>query len=77
MLPKHLVPVLDEAAWTLPPVFQWLQATGGIAQSEMARTFNCGIGLVACVAPELVSPLIEAWMEQGQDPVVLGEVRAQ
>jgi phosphoribosylaminoimidazole synthetase len=77
MLPKHLVPVLDEAAWALPPVFQWLQETGGIAKSEMARTFNCGIGLVACVAPELVSPLIEAWIEQGQDPVVLGEVRAQ
>jgi phosphoribosylaminoimidazole synthetase len=76
MLPKHLVPALDEQAWTLPPVFRWLQETGGIAASEMARTFNCGIGLVASVAPENVPALLDLWLELGQDPIVLGEVRA-
>ena len=76
MLPKHLVPALDEQAWTLPPVFQWLQEAGGIAAGEMARTFNCGIGLVASVAPENVPALLDLWLELGQDPIVLGEVRA-
>ncbi len=76
MLPKHLVPVLDTQAWTLPPVFHWLQQTGGIADGEMARTFNCGIGLVASVAPENVPALLDLWLELGQDPIVLGEVRA-
>jgi phosphoribosylformylglycinamidine cyclo-ligase len=77
MLPKHLVPVLDTQAWTLPPVFAWLQSTGGVSDSEMARTFNCGIGLVACVAPQKVPEVLEAWMQLGEQPIVLGEVRAR
>ncbi|GBF57113.1 phosphoribosylformylglycinamidine cyclo-ligase [Candidatus Phycosocius bacilliformis] len=76
MLPDHLVPVLDWQAWTPPPVFQWLQEQGGIAADEMARTFNCGIGLVACVSPEQVPDLLQLWLEMGEEPVVIGEVRA-
>jgi phosphoribosylformylglycinamidine cyclo-ligase len=76
MLPEHLAPAIDWQAWELPPVFQWLQNTGGIAQGEMARTFNCGIGLVACVAPQDVAEVLEAWLEMGESPIVLGEVRA-
>ncbi|MBI1774817.1 MAG: phosphoribosylformylglycinamidine cyclo-ligase [Proteobacteria bacterium] len=41
---------LDFAAWQIPPVFRWLQRTGGIEPREMARTFNCGIGMVLIVA---------------------------
>jgi phosphoribosylformylglycinamidine cyclo-ligase len=76
MLPKHLAPEIDWNSWAFPPVFQWLQATGGISDAEMARTFNCGIGLVACVSPENVSEVLEAWFELGESPIVLGEVRS-
>jgi phosphoribosylaminoimidazole synthetase len=76
MLPKHLVPALDHQAWTLPPVFEWLQAAGHIADTEMARTFNCGIGLVACVAPQDVPQVLSQWLELDESPVVIGEVRA-
>lgn len=76
MLPDHLVPVFDHAAWELPPVFAWLAATGGIAEVEMHRTFNCGIGLVAACAPADVPALLEALMEAGGEPFVCGEVRA-
>jgi phosphoribosylaminoimidazole synthetase len=76
MLPKHLVPALDHQAWTLPPVFEWLQAAGNIADAEMARTFNCGIGLVACVAPQDVPQVLSQWLELDESPVVIGEVRA-
>jgi phosphoribosylformylglycinamidine cyclo-ligase len=77
MLPDHLAPALDRAAWTLPPVFAWLQEAGGIAADEMERAFNCGIGLVACVAPDRVADLLGLWLDLGEAPIVLGEVRAR
>jgi phosphoribosylformylglycinamidine cyclo-ligase len=45
-LPDGLDAEVDLSAITVPPVFQWLAKTAGIAQSEMLRTFNCGIGMV-------------------------------
>jgi phosphoribosylformylglycinamidine cyclo-ligase len=49
VLPEGLGADLDASAWKLPKVFRWLAKAGGIAQSEMARTFNCGIGMVIIV----------------------------
>jgi phosphoribosylformylglycinamidine cyclo-ligase len=77
MLPKHLAPAIDAGAWDLPPVFKWLQATGGISDAEMARTFNCGIGLVACVSAHDVPDALEMWLDLGESPIILGELRAQ
>ena len=48
-LPDYLSAEVDYAAWERPAVFQWLQDTGGIAESEMRRAFNCGIGMVLVV----------------------------
>jgi phosphoribosylformylglycinamidine cyclo-ligase len=50
VIPKGLTAEIDAAAWTLPPVFSWLKKVGGVPASEMARTFNCGIGMMAVVA---------------------------
>ncbi len=47
ILPRGLDGRIDLASWPRPPVFDWLQCTGGIAETEMLRTFNCGIGMVA------------------------------
>jgi phosphoribosylformylglycinamidine cyclo-ligase len=52
VLPEGLRAELDAARWALPPVFRWLKAEGGIDDRELARTFNCGIGMVAVVAPD-------------------------
>ncbi len=49
VLPNGLDAVLDAGAWTVPPVFGWLAATGQVAADEMLRVFNCGIGMVAVV----------------------------
>ncbi len=52
VLPDGLGVTLDASAWKVPGVFKWMADTGGIATSEMNRTFNCGIGMVCIVAPE-------------------------
>jgi len=49
MLPNHLNPNYDFSAWDRPEVFNWLQQTGNIAEAEMQRAFNCGIGMVLAV----------------------------
>ncbi|KAI8929459.1 phosphoribosylglycinamide synthetase [Entophlyctis helioformis] len=51
VLPSHLGVSIDATTWPLLPVFQWAKSAGGIANLELARTFNCGIGMVLVVAP--------------------------
>jgi len=50
VLPEHLTAVVDRGEWKLPPLFQWLQEQGQVADAEMHRVFNCGIGMVVIVA---------------------------
>ncbi len=53
MLPEGTAAVIDRGAWDVPVVFRWLQSTGGVADADMLRTFNMGIGLiVACAAAD-------------------------
>lgn len=49
ILPDHLCAQLKRAAWPQPPLFQWLQTQGNVADHEMHRVFNCGIGMVVIV----------------------------
>jgi phosphoribosylformylglycinamidine cyclo-ligase len=49
-LPDGVCAVLERSAWPLPPLFRWLQEQGGVADGEMHRVFNCGIGMVVVVA---------------------------
>jgi phosphoribosylformylglycinamidine cyclo-ligase len=50
VFPAGTKAVIDKGAWPRPPVFQWLQQAGNVAEDEMWRVFNCGIGMVAVVA---------------------------
>jgi len=50
VLQANLTAVLDSAAWQMPPLFKWLQQHGGVADAEMHRVFNCGIGMTVIVA---------------------------
>src|SRR5258705_138736 len=58
-LPDGTKAVLERAAWPRDPVFEWLQSTGRIADGELHRTFNCGIGMTVCVAAADVSRALE------------------
>src|SRR5262249_55926853 len=74
VLPKGLGVTLDLARVPVLPVFKWLAATGGIAQAEMLRTFNCGIGMVAVVEPAKADAVADELTRAGETVVRLGEV---
>jgi phosphoribosylaminoimidazole synthetase len=64
----------DWAAWDQPPVFAWLQKTGGVAEHEMRRTFNCGMGLMLIVAPEDAPEVLSQLLEAGETAFICGEL---
>ena len=64
----------DWSAWALPSVFQWLQETGGVAEAELRRTFNCGIGLMLIVDPHDLPDVLEGLVRAGEDAFVCGEL---
>jgi phosphoribosylaminoimidazole synthetase len=76
VLAEGLVAQFDWSAWSRPAVFDWLQETGGIADEEMRRTFNCGVGVMLVVAQENVEPVLAALLNAGEDAFVCGELRA-
>ncbi|WP_373356916.1 phosphoribosylformylglycinamidine cyclo-ligase [Pseudoroseicyclus sp. CXY001] len=67
---------IDLGAWRLPPVFAWLMAEGGVAEAEMLRSFNVGIGMVAVVAEEAAGRVASALTEAGETVFTLGRVTA-
>ena len=73
---EGLTPRFDWSAWDMPPVFQWLQATGGVETEEMRRTFNCGVGMVLIVAPEDAGDVLEALLAAGEDAFICGQLTA-
>lgn len=74
VLPDSLGIEVDLSAWERPPVFRWLQAHGAIAEQEMLRTFNCGIGLVLVVPEAEAAALATACAALGEPCVDMGRV---
>ena len=70
-----LRPQIDWAAWDLPAVFDWLQREGGIADHELRRTFNCGVGFMLITAPEDAPEVLTALLDAGEHAFVCGELR--
>jgi phosphoribosylformylglycinamidine cyclo-ligase len=67
---------IDLGAMPLPPVFAWLRQAGGVAEAEMLKTFNCGIGLVVVAAADGAEALADQLTQAGERVVRLGEVVA-
>jgi phosphoribosylformylglycinamidine cyclo-ligase len=74
ILPAGLAARIERAAWRLPPLFQWLQSQGNIADEELYRVFNCGIGLVAIVAPADAARAVRVLSAAGETVWRLGRV---
>jgi phosphoribosylformylglycinamidine cyclo-ligase len=75
-LPDGLDAEVDLTAITVLPVFQWLAKTAGIAQTEMLRTFNCGIGMVAVADEKHAGHVIDAFQEAGDKAARIGKLVA-
>jgi phosphoribosylformylglycinamidine cyclo-ligase len=77
VLQDHLTAVLDASSWTMPPLFQWLQQHGGVADAEMHRVFNCGIGMTVIVSKENADAAFAQLEAAGETVYRIGEIRAR
>ena len=75
VLQKHLTAVLKKEAWPMPPLFSWLQKHGNVADSEMHRVFNCGIGMVVIVSRENADAAMAQLKSAGETVYRIGEIR--
>jgi len=73
---QGLEPRFDWNAWPLPDVFAWLQKTGDVADYELRRTFNCGVGFMLIVSPADAEPVLAALLNAGENAFVCGELAA-
>jgi phosphoribosylformylglycinamidine cyclo-ligase len=75
VLPDGLEAILERRSWRREAVFDWLQQQGKIADAEMYRVFNCGIGMTVHVAANDAQRAIGVLREAGQEALVIGEIR--
>ena len=74
VLPKASSARIDLSKISVPPVFSWLAGKGGVAEAEMLRTFNCGIGMVVVVAGEEAAAVSAALQAAGETVVEIGRI---
>ena len=74
VLPENTQAVLHRDSWQMPELFRWLQMKGGVADAEMVRVFNCGIGMVVIVAPSQADAAIKSLTAQGLKAWTVGAV---
>lgn len=77
VLPEGLGAVINSASWPHPPIFDWLQNQGAVADAEMYRTFNCGIGMVLVVHAESADAVMHSLRQQGETPFLIGQTTEQ
>lgn len=75
VLPDHVTAEITRSAWTAPTVFSWLQQQGNVDDAEMARTFNCGIGMIVIVAAEHADVAAAQLRALGENVFSIGVVR--
>ncbi len=77
VLPAGLTAEIKAGSWTMPPLFTWLQAQGNVIDSEMYKTFNCGIGMVVIVAKENAAAAQKLLQDAGETVFEIGSIRTQ
>jgi phosphoribosylformylglycinamidine cyclo-ligase len=77
VLPPDTVAEIDLAKVPCPSVFAWLQRAAGIAEREMLRTFNCGIGMIAICTPAEADPIISVLRDRGERVAAVGHIRGR
>ena len=77
VLPESVVAQIDKSSWPRPALFSWLQEGGNVAEDEMHRTFNCGIGMVVIVAAEHAQQAMDSLTASGETVYRIGNIRAR
>ncbi len=77
VLPENTCAVIDTRSWQRPAVFDWLQQQGNIAEKEMLRTFNCGIGMAVVVSAENQQAVTQACEQAGEKVFVIGKIEQE
>jgi phosphoribosylformylglycinamidine cyclo-ligase len=77
ILPASTKLVIDKDSWPVPPVFTWLQKLGEVADDEMARVFNCGVGLALVVSEHFAESIAAQLTDSGVDNWPIGRIAAQ
>ena len=75
VLPADSVAVIDTNSWQQPAVFKWLQSNGNVTDTEMYRTFNCGVGMVIVVAEEDQAETLSLLTKAGEAPWIIGHIK--
>ncbi len=75
VLPESVKAVIERASWPRPVLFHWLQETGHVADEEMHRVFNCGIGMVLVVSPSQAAGAMHLLACAGQAVYRIGEIQ--
>ncbi|HCR65841.1 MAG TPA: phosphoribosylformylglycinamidine cyclo-ligase, partial [Oceanicaulis sp.] len=76
MLPDHLTFEVDYGSFERPAVFNWLAEAGDVAESEMRRTFNCGVGMILAVDASEAHSVCEALNAAGENASIIGALKA-
>jgi phosphoribosylformylglycinamidine cyclo-ligase len=77
VLPENLTAVLCKDSWEIPPLFRWMQQEGNVLDTEMYRTFNCGIGMAVVVAPEHAEEAMKFLQAAGETVYRIGSIEAR
>ena len=75
VLPEGVKAVIDQSTWQRPKLFDWLQREGNVAEAEMHRVFNCGIGMVVVVARENLAQALQLLHVAGEKAVEIGSIQ--
>lgn len=74
ILPDHLAASITVSNWECPAIFQWLSDAGSVAEEEMLRTFNCGIGMIIVVSADSADSLCDVLSSAGEIPSIIGSL---
>jgi phosphoribosylformylglycinamidine cyclo-ligase len=74
VLPATAKAVINTKSWDLPPVFKWLQEKGNVDAFEMYRTFNCGVGMIACIPADKADSAVALLNAEGEQAWIIGHI---
>jgi phosphoribosylformylglycinamidine cyclo-ligase len=76
-IPETLKAAISRSAWKMPPLFEWLRREGEVAEAEMLRVFNCGIGMAIVVAAGSADAARRALTASGETVFRIGRIEAR